>query len=43
MHVENWVVATGLTICKEPEIAIVDNRTISFVESVPQALCKMFY
>ena len=42
-HVENWVVATRLTIWKEPEIAIVDDCMISFVESIPQALCKMFY
>ena len=31
---ENWVVATRLTICKEPEIAIVDDCMISFVESI---------
>ena len=38
-----YIVATRLTICKEPEIAIVDNRMISFVESLPQALCKIFH
>ena len=37
MHVENWIVSTRLAICKQPEIAIVDSRMISFVESVPQA------
>ena len=37
VHVENWIVSTRLAICKEPEIAIVDSRMISFVESVPQA------
>ena len=30
------LLATRLTICKEPEIAIVDDCMISFVESVPQ-------
>ena len=45
MHVDNWAVTTRLTICKEPEIAIVDNCKLCRIHpvTVPQALCKMFY
>ena len=45
MHVDNWAVATRLTICREPEIVIVDNCELCRIHpvTVPQALCEIFY